>query len=35
VTVQPSLFRELTRTEQQALDREMARYAAFLGRSGE
>jgi hypothetical protein len=35
VTVMPSLFRDLTRTERQALDREIARYAAFLGRSGE
>jgi hypothetical protein len=31
VTVQPALFRNLTRNEQQALDREIARYAAFLG----
>lgn len=31
VTVTPSLFGDLTRTEQQALDREIARYAAFLG----
>lgn len=31
VTVTPSLFRDLTAAEQRALDREIARYATFLG----
>jgi Winged helix DNA-binding domain len=33
VTVTPSLFRDLTRSEQRGLEREIARYAAFVQRA--
>ncbi|HVG23286.1 MAG TPA: winged helix DNA-binding domain-containing protein, partial [Thermoanaerobaculia bacterium] len=33
VNVAPTLFRELTRAERSSLERELARYAAFVGRT--